>query len=1157
MKSTSTFILGILLSVFATYTQAQEENSLLWKIEGKGLQDPSYIYGTIHVHDDRVFNFSDSVFIAIESCDAFALEVHPDSAIMAMITKVQEHFDNAYYEDLLSDEEMERLKKHFKKINGYEFDELEDKNPLTVQNLLEPSYEKPDDRQTFMDAYLYSSARSMNKEILGLENHHEQMDQIMGLSTSERKNMIMEYVDFPEELAKSMREQMVELYATGDLSKIKDFIGSSIFSDSLFILRNEVMTNSIIDVIHTKSLFSAVGAAHLVGDISVVQMLKNRGYEVTPVTQVYTGIADQYIPDLSKIPWETYTDSLTGLTLKVPNVLNELTVEFSTMNMSLDLVTESAYAFMSFDNRNEPDSIDIVKIMEEYETNLKESNNEILAKKTLETENGTIGDFLVEQEKNQHYRTQIIKKNGFVHYFFIWSKKDFLYSPSSEKFFESISFFQPKAPKPGKGWFTYADSTNAFSVQLPSFPESRVQEHPNPDMPEGDMYKVNLLFSMDMPNFTNYIVAFNDLPRGMYMEDSNMALDLLIQELEQSGTEITDVKNIELQGVPGRELYCILEGGYHCKLKIFQRGNRTYKFLKQNIKENDNRFIKDNFLTSISFLSYQEAEFVKQNSVFDKESFIELPNTLETFSDSIDYTAYYDDAYTSYSKNLNTGGMYQIEMYRLNEYFCIENLDSFYFENGSLHRGWNDTLVYEKIVAVNDRKRYESVMGYKGSTIFTRYQNWIHNDIYYTIAIFGNNEEIYSDAANTFFNGFNDNNGGQPIDYYASKAKKIIDNLNSQDSISYKKAEGALTSYYTFRIEDLPELRRGLSLSFSDDSKSYGTKSYLIDALASLKSEESLDPLADAYNASNATSAIQESILIALTNINSSNSIQLYLDLLFSNPPDSLNSDWITFYPFIDSMALFKGNVTNLMNLYEKDGYQKSVLSTIAYALTANKDSLAKVVEPYFEQLTETAIEELKEFINQKASDPTTYSYNTNIHHYLSLMEHITGKSITDEYTQLYVQQDSSFHTDASAMTVRIKNDLEIDMTYRNQLIDSLHYRASIFNAYKEIHTIDKFPSKYLTPVELVKMVLLENLMVEEYYPDAIDYLDELTFNENQYLVFKFSQSYEDFEYSYLAVARYEENDSPAAIYDSTILYLDWSEFVDDWQDLAIKMISE
>jgi len=114
MKNFFTPIYPILFLLLCNISVAQQnQNSLLWKIEGNNLSSPSYLYGTIHVHDNRVFNFSDSVFIALEACEAFALEVHPDSMILATISSVQENFNNSYYEELLSEEELDRFKDRF------------------------------------------------------------------------------------------------------------------------------------------------------------------------------------------------------------------------------------------------------------------------------------------------------------------------------------------------------------------------------------------------------------------------------------------------------------------------------------------------------------------------------------------------------------------------------------------------------------------------------------------------------------------------------------------------------------------------------------------------------------------------------------------------------------------------------------------------------------------------------------------------------------------------------------------------------------------------------------------------------------------------------------------------------------------------------------
>lgn len=53
--------------------------TLLWKINGYGLQKPSYLYGTMHLTDERIFNLEDSPYSNIENTDGFAMEVDPEA----------------------------------------------------------------------------------------------------------------------------------------------------------------------------------------------------------------------------------------------------------------------------------------------------------------------------------------------------------------------------------------------------------------------------------------------------------------------------------------------------------------------------------------------------------------------------------------------------------------------------------------------------------------------------------------------------------------------------------------------------------------------------------------------------------------------------------------------------------------------------------------------------------------------------------------------------------------------------------------------------------------------------------------------------------------------------------------------------------------------
>ena len=67
------FLLALVLAASFCFSQ-----SILWKVTGKKIKSPSYLYGTIHIQDKRVFAFDNTVTDAFNSCDAFAMEILMD-----------------------------------------------------------------------------------------------------------------------------------------------------------------------------------------------------------------------------------------------------------------------------------------------------------------------------------------------------------------------------------------------------------------------------------------------------------------------------------------------------------------------------------------------------------------------------------------------------------------------------------------------------------------------------------------------------------------------------------------------------------------------------------------------------------------------------------------------------------------------------------------------------------------------------------------------------------------------------------------------------------------------------------------------------------------------------------------------------------------------
>jgi len=77
MKKFSAVLLVSLVTL-ASFAQ-DENNTLLWKISGNGLDKPSYLFGTIHLICAEDAILSDNMKKAISDCDEVYFEVDMDN----------------------------------------------------------------------------------------------------------------------------------------------------------------------------------------------------------------------------------------------------------------------------------------------------------------------------------------------------------------------------------------------------------------------------------------------------------------------------------------------------------------------------------------------------------------------------------------------------------------------------------------------------------------------------------------------------------------------------------------------------------------------------------------------------------------------------------------------------------------------------------------------------------------------------------------------------------------------------------------------------------------------------------------------------------------------------------------------------------------------
>ena len=276
----SVFFLSL---IFQTHAQ---ENFLLWQISGNGLSDTSYLFGTIHIRDKRVFDLGDSTYYAIQHTKALfgELDLQDKDAIKAHASEIMMPAGISL-EYLLTPAEYKQIKKYCKKHIGIYALLINKIKPIYLSAVISENLLKKDEKQP-LDMYLQEYASKLGHTVGGIETIDEQFAVMNILSLQEQANMLLEQVQHIED-EKKLMEEMLQLYLSESLDKLDSLVQadttSQEFNEAILDTRNKVMLKRMQEQMLKKSTFFAVGAAHLAGEKGLVLLLRKEGFQVRPV----------------------------------------------------------------------------------------------------------------------------------------------------------------------------------------------------------------------------------------------------------------------------------------------------------------------------------------------------------------------------------------------------------------------------------------------------------------------------------------------------------------------------------------------------------------------------------------------------------------------------------------------------------------------------------------------------------------------------------------------------------------------------------------------------------------------------------------------------------------------------------------------------------
>lgn len=280
----SIFTLIVLCFFTVSETNAQDQ-SLLYKLEGKDIKT-SYIFGTIHILPQADFEMPQKVKDAFEQSDELYLELDMDNPeiMQEMMAKMMLENDDALSNHVDSTE-YKLLDAYLKENVGLGFAQFNRFKPLYLSSTIMVSLVGK--QIASFEMTFVAMAKEANKELKGIETVEEQIAIFDGVSYEKQLDDLVEMLEDPAE-AKELFGNMLKVYKTENIDSLYDYTLSYLdedpkMIDKLLIARNKNWVEKIPGISRDKKVLYAVGAGHLGGKQGVIQLLRDKGYTLTPV----------------------------------------------------------------------------------------------------------------------------------------------------------------------------------------------------------------------------------------------------------------------------------------------------------------------------------------------------------------------------------------------------------------------------------------------------------------------------------------------------------------------------------------------------------------------------------------------------------------------------------------------------------------------------------------------------------------------------------------------------------------------------------------------------------------------------------------------------------------------------------------------------------
>lgn len=1019
-----------------TYSQPSVPKTLLWRITGKGLKNPSYLYGTMHLTDKRLFNLGDSVYRAIERSEGLAIEVNPDEMAAYYINKAFDEAEGTSLKQLLNEKDFKKYSGALAKKFNKPAQDITTGDIVAEKNKWLREYMAKGEMPTFLDAYLYNIARRQGKWVGGVEDMSDQaglLDQLV--DKSDIDYLLAGDSSYIHSSSNRMMERMVNLYSDQDLEGIEAMTAghSPGYKDLLLINRNVKMARRIDSLTALRTMFVAVGSAHLPGDSGVIQLLQKRGFTVEPVFSSKKINAKEYTFKEVKLPW-TETEDKDGLyKVSMPgNAANVKVYGIIEMKFMTDLFNLSNYGTMAMAGPRRSGNKDTFLL--QLAQKIFRTEEKLPSKKVYN--NGIEGNEYQHSVMGEKLRVQAFIYENIVYVAFMTSlKQETLTSPDAEHFFSSFTITK-KLPV-SAGVKPFVDSVMGITFVTPA--ELTYNKKLST---ENNGWHISGFTGTDMVNGMYIFLYSKDIMPGYILTSDTLVQNELIANLKwQYASLQTD--SVHIPGFTGIQLQGpnTSQAGIYLKAVSLLKNNRNIVLMVITDSAHLQAPVTQNIFSSLHAIPAPAMPwntYTSDDSVFSAR----VPGPFRAINSLI------------FSFDSATTGSYYVRADTLSKYTWYKN-DSLFWENTVQRYTQKDSVINNTAIAFNGQPAKELLLNHDYS--YKRLRLILHNDKLYEVFISGDRDFVTSADATAFLNSFKLLTPQQNDHFITqSKASLLLQHLDSKDSLERAEA-GQYLQYAEFDSLDVPALHQALLKQYQSpyrDTISDYLNFNLAEELGRLKDPATITFIKEQYPLlKNEKEYLRNTALTALASIHTQESYTCLAQLLTRYGPPANGINYRCMSAFRDSLSLLVPVFASIQQQLAKDSASCTFVASLAITLKDSgfikQEQLAIAANDY--------IKTAARLLPSVKKDEFDY-YLTDLLQLIGSLNSTAGNNLLKTYLTV-----KDLELKQAAALQLIRNKQPVPASEIMKIAADAGARTGLYDELKTLKKTSLFPRQYLT----------------------------------------------------------------------------------------------